>query len=165
MEALLFNRTWYYQLICHQSHRIIKVCIYVGMFPVVCFVDFKYYFWGWFEGRNYFGPRSTKTHWMNLWQTFILQSTILHTEIFQNSEELRLFPHKHLLITHKPSQNNLSKDWKNISLFWENRNNSMEQMFISSSRYGCNQRFYKRKSQVLQLNSSGHFKRRRRLRH
>ena len=59
----------------------------------------------------------------------------------------------------------MRKDWKHISLLWGNWNSGMEQMLISGYSDGCNQHFYKRKAQVLQLNSAGHLKRRRRLCH
>ena len=47
----------------------------------------------------------------------------------------------------------------------EGMKNSMEQVLISGSSYGCNKCFYTRKSQVLQLNGAGNFKRRRKLCH
>ena len=57
------------------------------------------------------------------------------------------------------------EELENLSLFWWNWNSCMEHIFISGSINGWNQCFYKQKSQVLQLNSAGHFNRRSRLQH
>ena len=45
-------------------------------------------FWGCFEGGNYFGPRITKTCWVNFWKNYILHIIRLQTEIPQNSQEV-----------------------------------------------------------------------------
>ena len=45
------------------------------------------------------------------------------------------------------------------------QNSGMEQVLISGSSDGWNQYLHKKTKTVLQLNSAGHFKRRRRLRH
>ena len=60
----------------------------------------------------------------------------------------------------EPTQNELRKNWKNISLFWGNWNSGIEQMFISRFKDGWKQKNYKLKSQVLQLNGESRFKRR-----
>ena len=67
--------------------------------------------------------------------------------------------------THEPIYNEPWKDWKKTSLSLGGWNSSTEQVFISGSISGWNQRFYKQKAQVLQLNSAGHFKRRGIMRH
>ena len=74
-----------------------------------------------------------------------------------------MFPYKKHSQKHEPAENEPRKDWKKLRLSGREWENSMEQIFILGSSYGGNQRFYKQKSQVLQINSAGHFKRSSRL--
>ena len=69
-----------------------------------------------------------------------------------------MFTQKTLPQKHELTHNEPRKAIKNIILSWGDGKFSMRKMFISGSRYIWNQRFYKQKVQVLQLNSEGHFK-------
>ena len=71
---------------------------------------------------------------------------------------MRVFSYKTHSHKYEPTQNDPRKDWKKLRLSGREWENSMEQIFILGSSYGGNQRFYKQKSQVLQINSLGHFK-------
>ena len=132
--------------------------------PVVCSIAQKEDFGEYFESRNYFVPGNTKTNWVNFWKYIFYREQDYRRKYFKIGRGAVVSSQK-IHQKHEPAQNEPRKDWENLRLFLGNWNRGMEQMFISGDINGWNQRFYKLKSQVLQINSAVYFKRRRKLCH
>ena len=74
---------------------------------------------------------------------FINQNYRQKLQIFK---ETRVFSYTTYSQKYEPTEDEPRKDWKNLRLSGGNQNNSMDQIFISASKNGWNQCFYKRKS-------------------
>ena len=87
-----------------------------GGVPGCLFYSLKAESLEYFESGNYFGPRNTKTHWVNFWQNYIMKiPNITDRKIAKFRRDVVVSsqtPHQ----KHEPAQNELGKDWKKFRL-------------------------------------------------